>query len=468
MNRESTAAEHVPFSEAEPMFEGFSRDDIVQLAYCAGDFVLAIDADHIVRDVAVNVRDIGFAQQWIGLRWVDTVTPESREKVEQMLAGQGHGWRQVNHGDGEDAVAVRYRLIRPANSDWSFAVGRDLRPLAALQQRLLKAQQSMERDYLKLRQTESRYRLLFDTIRYPVLIIDGAGLVVQQANRASHQLLGQVTGPLDGRPMTALFAPACHQAVVAHLGALAVNPRSAPLSVTLVGGAGEAQLSAAPLRQAGELFWLISLDAVSDHGADASTDPYILDIVDKMPDAFVLTDDLHQILVANRSFVDLVQAGSAQQLIGQSLVGIIGRADIDLTLIRKQLREHRQVRNFLSILVDRNGSEEPIELSAVMVDRAAPVFGYALRSIARREREIAAQGSEFTQSVEQLTELVGRKSLKQIVRESTDLIERMCIEAALVHTADNRASAAEILGVSRQSLYSKMHRHGLGNLSDRD
>jgi DNA-binding NtrC family response regulator len=55
-------------------------------------------------------------------------------------------------------------------------------------------------------------------------------------------------------------------------------------------------------------------------------------------------------------------------------------------------------------------------------------------------------------------------SLKEIVRESTDLIERLCIEAALAYTADNRASAAEILGVSRQSLYSKLHRHGLGNL----
>ena len=52
--------------------------------------------------------------------------------------------------------------------------------------------------------------------------------------------------------------------------------------------------------------------------------------------------------------------------------------------------------------------------------------------------------------------------LKDIVRESTDLIERLCIEAALVYTSDNRASAAEILGLSRQSLYSKLNRYGLG------
>jgi DNA-binding protein Fis len=31
-------------------------------------------------------------------------------------------------------------------------------------------------------------------------------------------------------------------------------------------------------------------------------------------------------------------------------------------------------------------------------------------------------------------------------------------------TADNRASAAEMLGVSRQALYSKLRRYGLGDL----
>jgi DNA-binding NtrC family response regulator len=68
--------------------------------------------------------------------------------------------------------------------------------------------------------------------------------------------------------------------------------------------------------------------------------------------------------------------------------------------------------------------------------------------------------------VEQLTELVGRVKLKELVRESTDLVERLCIEAALELTRNNRASAAELLGLSRQSLYSKLHRFGLGNLAD--
>ena len=67
-------------------------------------------------------------------------------------------------------------------------------------------------------------------------------------------------------------------------------------------------------------------------------------------------------------------------------------------------------------------------------------------------------------SVEQLTELVGRVSLKELVVETTDMIEKLCIEAALELTQDNRAAAAEMLGLSRQSLYVKLRRYGLGDL----
>jgi DNA-binding NtrC family response regulator len=42
----------------------------------------------------------------------------------------------------------------------------------------------------------------------------------------------------------------------------------------------------------------------------------------------------------------------------------------------------------------------------------------------------------------------------------------MCIEAALQIVGDNRASAAEMLGVSRQSLYLKLRRYGLGDLDN--
>jgi DNA-binding NtrC family response regulator len=83
-----------------------------------------------------------------------------------------------------------------------------------------------------------------------------------------------------------------------------------------------------------------------------------------------------------------------------------------------------------------------------------------------QEMEKAAAEVLRPRIVEQLLARVGQVPLRDIVRESTDLIERLCIEAALTRAGDNRALAAEMLGLSRQSLYAKLHRHGMGNLGE--
>jgi DNA-binding NtrC family response regulator len=91
-----------------------------------------------------------------------------------------------------------------------------------------------------------------------------------------------------------------------------------------------------------------------------------------------------------------------------------------------------------------------------------------IRNIGRRIPADSRVGRELPRSVDQLTELIGRVPLKDLVREATDMIERLCIQAALEMTGDNRASAAELLGLSRQSLYVKLRRHGLGDLAGED
>jgi DNA-binding NtrC family response regulator len=59
--------------------------------------------------------------------------------------------------------------------------------------------------------------------------------------------------------------------------------------------------------------------------------------------------------------------------------------------------------------------------------------------------------------------LVGYSTLKEIVDETTEIIEKMCIEAALEMSGNNRAAAAELLSLSRQSLYVKLRKFGILN-----
>ena len=111
------------------------------------------------------------------------------------------------------------------------------------------------------------------------------------------------------------------------------------------------------------------------------------------------------------------------------------------------------------------GASTEVEISAVSVTGGAhPCLGFTIRDMGRRLSNDARSNKELPRSASQMTELVGRLPLKDIVRETTDLIEQLCIEAALELTRDNRASAAEMLGLSRQSLYVKLRRYGLGSL----
>ena len=110
------------------------------------------------------------------------------------------------------------------------------------------------------------------------------------------------------------------------------------------------------------------------------------------------------------------------------------------------------------------GEPSEVEISAVTVmNGGQPCFGFAIRDVGRRIRVTPEAEKAFPRSLEHLNEVIGRVALKDIVREATDVIERLCIEAALDLTGDNRASAAEMLGLSRQSLYVKLRRYGLGD-----
>ena len=193
-------------------------------------------------------------------------------------------------------------------------------------------------------------------------------------------------------------------------------------------------------------------------------------VLSRISDAFVVTDTDLRILTANPAFLDLTHLASREEATNLPLDRFLGRPQIDLKIMLAQLRDHGALRNFATVIRSQFGDQEDVEVTAVVVpDDTQPTYGFSIRNVARRlaEAPVApAIGGAVSQSVEQLTHLIGRVPMKDIVRESTDLIEKLCIEAALTLTSDNRASAADVLGLSRQSLYSKLRRYGLGDLDD--
>ena len=457
-----------PFGKAAELFDTLDANAAMKLAMVAGDVTLVLDDTGTILDAAFDPREFpGFAD-WVGMNWIETVTDESRPKIMEMLAAARRGevqhWRQVNHPSRDGDVPIRYAVLSVNGGEHRIAFGRDLREAGKLQQRLLQVQQSLERDYLRMRQLEARYRMLFERSNEAVMIIEAGTLRIREANPAAHLLMGARAASLPGKKLLTFIDKNSHEGLQSLVGAAQVSDTVSPARIRIARGAREVMASITGFTQDRGQFLLVRLTPVSDR-AGAEFSP-VLDLVDQMPDAFVVANANLEIVTANAAFVELLQAASVDQLRGRHLSESIGRPGIDLDLIEGQIDQHGAARNVATVLrVGHDVDGEAIELSAVRTSGDDAYYGFVIRPVGRRLRDLPPGSHELPRSVEQLTELVGRMSLKDIVRESTDLIERLCIEAALSYTSDNRASAAEILGLSRQSLYSKLHRYGLGNLT---
>jgi transcriptional regulator PpsR len=450
------------------------------LITAAGDIALVLDQAGIIRDVGFGSDELAaeLTGKWLGRPWIDTVTIESRPKIEALLgdatAPGSPRWRHVNHAStrGPD-IPVLYSAMRVGDGRRIVAVGRDLRATAALQQRLVDAQRSLERDYSRLRHVETRYRLLFQATAEAVVIVDAATRKVVEANPAADRLFGEAAGPIVGRPFLERFDAESVAAVDAVLTGIRATSRGDEVRAWLAGGARELLVSAAPFRQgASALFAVRVLPVATDAAAAAAAaavpqaKAQLLEAVASAPDAFVVTAPDGRILYANAAFLDMAQLATEEQARGQSLERWLGRPGVDLNVLIANLRQHGTVRLFATTLRGEYGATAEIEVSAVAVPNGKQAcLGFAVRNVGRRLSADSRAGRELPRSVEQLIELVGRVPLKDLVRQTTDVIERLCIEAALELTGDNRASAAEILGLSRQSLYVKLRRYGLGDLA---
>jgi transcriptional regulator PpsR len=326
----------------------------------------------------------------------------------------------------------------------------------------------MEREYMKLRQAEARHRLLFQVASEAVLIVDTTNRKILEANPAAAKLLGEGGRRLVGRLFPEGFDERSTQALQSVLGAVQATGRTTDVAVSSVDGAREFVASASLFREERSSFFLVRLTILNaaHTSATPTQNSKVLEIVASAPEGFVVTSLDGRILFANRAFLDLVQLATEEQSRNEPLERWLGRPGVDFNLLTAQLREHGTLRLFATQLRGEYGSSSDVEICAVsVVDGEEPCFGFTIRDVGQRMIFDRQVNREKPRSVEQLTELVGRVPLKDLVRESTDMIEKLCIEAALEITGDNRASAAEILGLSRQSLYAKLRRYGLGELA---
>lgn len=457
----------VTFSDPAAFLSDLDVKTVSEIVSSAADLALIL-RDGVIQDVALGSSELieeGYDRSWRGRHWLDVVTPESKAKIEDMLkrtGSRGPKWRQVNHPSHSAMdVPIRYTVLPVGNDRTLIALGRDLRNISQLQHRLVQAHQDLERDYTRMREAEARYRLLFETISEPVLIVVAGSLVIDEVNPACESLL-RARGPsLKGKRLVDLVTEAGVQEVEAVCAEALANGAAKSGKLTLSHGKS-CRLSVSAFREDRASRLIVRLVDFDRVPADIDARAELMAHLEHLPDGLVVADQDQRIVAANAAFMEMVKVVGQSQAVGRHLGDFIGRSPTDLNVMISTLRNHTVLRNFATVFRDRFGVEDTVEVSAVKApSEDGPLYGLSIRNVSRRLQSGNRISEQLPRSVEQVTELVGRVPLKDIVRESTDLIEKLCIEAALEITQQNRASAAEVLGLSRQGLYSKLKRAGI-------
>ncbi|MEM6663547.1 MAG: transcriptional regulator PpsR [Pseudomonadota bacterium] len=441
--------------------------DFVALVSSVSDVALITDRGGTILDVIWNLdRQTGFDPgALIGLPLSSIVTVECRPKIAEMLKADGpaEGGRQreINHSiDGLDEFPVRYSAVGAGES--VIFMGHEIRALAMLQTRLVEAQRALDDDYSRLRQLETQYRVLFQTSSEALLVIDSSSGRVEDANAAASVAIGTDVADIKTRAFEDLFAADQAATVRAAMHSVNASGQSDTFEVPLRNGSGDVSCTLSIFRAAHAtmiLCTIIRMDRVGD--GVGGIDDLLIGMVGRIPDAMVLTDEHGQIRWCNDAFLGMAEIALAPQLEGEPLARFLGRPGVDMDIIIANAREHGRLRAFSSVVTGAFGSETRVEISVAALSKPKQVIGFVMRDISRYD-QIPARKPEISQEAStDLMNLVGSVPLKELVRASTEEIEKMCIETALKKTGNNRASAAEMLGLSRQSLYVKLRRFGL-------
>ena len=442
------------------------------IARVASDIALVIDKDGVISSVAegaaVQAQGCG---HWVGQRWVDTVSAGTRAKIQSLLdevasSGTASRRREVSHplglAQGGDELPVTWSAIRLGADGPVLAVGRDLRAVAAIQQRFVEAQQDMERHYWTRRQAENRYQLLFQVANDAVLVLDAGSLHVLEANAASALLLGHEIKLIQGRPLTDSLPLSARAAVAELLANARSTGRAGEIRVRTLAAPGVLDISATPfLADDQQQILLRARREESTAGAaDSLALSRMAEFVETTPDAVVITDSSGGILMANPAFLRLTRQADETRLRGQALSSLLLDADGGWSRLVARVRGAGMVSNAALAVGSLDGSPQSVRVSAaLMAEGEQACLGFILRPGHRLPAHLA--GDDVLAG---LLDQVGRVPLADLLVEVAHRAERQLIESALLRTGGQRTAAADALGMTPEALELRIQRHGLSGL----
>lgn len=441
------------------------------------DVTLLLDLEGVIREAtfasAVSGED---SQAWLGRAWIETVEDLGSSSVKRMVedaraTGLSAFWQVTQRFPSGLELPIEYTTILLGGRAGLLAIGKSLQAVAELQSRLIVAQQTMERDYWKLREVETRYRLLFDGSNDAVVLLKASNFRILEANPAAVQALDLAPQGRDcivGRELTPDLTPEDRDLFQAMLVRIQEQGKAPAIIVHLGRGRKPWMIRASLMAsEPGPIFLLQLASAGSVPSQSDRSDPIsIEELIERAPDAFVIIDPEGIIRKSNKAFLDLVEVGSKGSVIGERLARWLWRPGADVAVLLANMQRNRMVRLFSTSIHSEFGTATEVEISAAGDTNTNPRYvGVLLRDVSRR-LQVSNGSDRLREALGLSSEQVGKTPLRKLVRNSVSALEQYYVKAALELANGNRTVAAEILGLSRQSLYAKLNRYGLERDTD--
>jgi transcriptional regulator PpsR len=421
----------------------------------SSDIALVMDGGGVIQNVLQAGAEpfAAAAEDWIGRAWVDTVTGETRSKVEQLLKEvDAHGIsrkREINHPAGVGAsVAVAYTAVRLGAEGPVLVVGRDLRSTTAIQKRFLDAQQEMEKGYWRARQAEARYRLLFQVATDAVLVVDAHSFQILEANHAAGQLFELGADQLVGRQAAFGFELHSRGAVNELLGSARTSGQPSEIRARLSGKVTGTSVLATPFRTEDAMRLLVRVRTVDMPGSSADLNGTLARLVDGSSDGVVVTDSAGRILIANPAFLKLVAMSTEADVKGRPLMDWVGVSDQQFALVLQQVRRQGIARRISSRLMTSNASVFDVEVSAALLTEGdQECIGFTIHFLSPERMRSGDPMAQLMVAIEALTATMGSVALPGLLHDSVALVRAHFARIALERCANDPALAAGLLGM---------------------
>ena len=439
------------------------------------DVTLLLDMDGVIREATLApTMSTENVDVWLGRPWSEIVD-DANDKIDRIMQDTLRtgisAFRQITQRFPSGLeVPMEFTTVLLGGRAGMLAIGKNLQAVAELQARLISAQQTIERDYWKLREVETRYRIVIEDSNEAVLLVKVADLRIVEANRAAIAALGATARRKDslvGRELLQEIPQRDREAIELMLRRVRDQGKAPGILVHPGEDAVPWMLRGSLMTsEAGPMF-LLQMTPLGKSLAKSGRPQDDVDaLLEHLPDAIACIDSHGGLRRVNRAFLELIEFGSKDAVLGEKLSRWLLRPGADLSVLISNVERHGMVRMLSTTIQGELGTETEIEISAAAYgEDSHRLIGLVMRNISRRLSP-ATEHDGLRAALAAMGESVGKTPLRKLVKSTVEVVEQHYVRAALELANGNRTSAAEILGLSRQSLYAKLDRYNLGTTEE--